>query len=184
MTYNSLNQNYIFSKISGTPNWADPCESCSPWAPGGRYGPLPCGVCGPCGKCSPCNPAACWAGSNSLNKPTCFPCDGPYDPYHQRPGIPLGSPKGDCCDSCRGDGWNHNRNRSGCGCKSKDNCRGTIDLCVPSANSCDGYEKICIKKDPCYKPLYLPPYIDPCENPWVKNLPFIIRTFGDYNNCA
>jgi hypothetical protein len=30
----------------------------------------------------------------------------------------------------------------------------------------------------------LPPYVNPCAYPWAKNIPYLIRTLGGYNDCV
>ena len=169
MTYQQLNLNYINAMASHTPNWADPCGiACNP-----------CDSCPTLGTCGgPCNTGAfsfC-NGSFWMNPSTTIIDAAAVPPP---PPEPCAEP---CAVTC---------------CKKKKCCRknkcGKKKCCVkekcctyPSLQGnginidyFGGCAPICI--DPCPPPcIPLVPLIplDPCLNPWVKNLSWLQRTYA------
>ena len=173
MTYQALNVNYIQAMASHTPNWAGPCGlACNPCDG--------CPVLGSCaGPCAPCNTGAfsfC-NGSVWMNPCTTIVDSSTVPPPPPEPCIEPCSVT--CCKKkkcCR---------KNKCGkkkCYTKEKCctfpgPGINPIQINYGGPC--CTPLCI--DPCPPPcIPLVPLVqlDPCLNPWVKNLPWLQRTYA------
>lgn len=166
MTYQQLNLNYIQAFASYTPNWAGACG----------LGCNPCDGCptlGTCaGPCSPCNTGAFRACNGAIWM-------NPSTPIVDASAIPVPPPEPcpiKCCKkkrSCKKDKCGKKRCCDEKTCCTPPICPIKIDYCGPCGTP------LCI--EPCPPPcIPLVPMVqlDPCLNPWVKNLPWLQRTYA------
>jgi hypothetical protein len=162
MTYQQLTLNYTEAYAAYTPNWANPCglpfNPCNPFPPAGTCG----GICDT-GAFTACNGGIWMNPCSSIVDAAAIPLPPPSCPV-------TCCTKKSCGKSC------------GKSKKCNDDCSVSPQCSTPiPINYCDNScaTPICIT--PCPQPVIpLVPLVqlDPCLNPWAKNLPWLQRTYA------